>query len=170
MTDKQENENEMPDTRLAKTAVNPSTGSTAANNENVPPTAPEKADRVYVFDYGGKVQSCEVVKRTAKQWKVRSTYGRGVDTLNLAKLGSKFFQSEADAWRYRVGKLTKSVEYAKQDLQNKRTQLGMAESELKRLGHATPSARSALFQHKRQHSPQFSSRGRRLQREHRPSR
>jgi hypothetical protein len=77
-----------------------------------------------------------VLSKTAKTFTVvmdREVSYRRERLVKSADVGTSWFASEREAWEHRVRLLRESVEHAKARLQDERTQLGMAESEVKRL-------------------------------------
>jgi hypothetical protein len=79
-----------------------------------------------------------VVSRTAKTYKVTDDAPRYTreHTVRSANIGVDWFTSEREAWLQLLGVRRLAVEYAKAELQRKRTSLGMVESEVNRRGYA----------------------------------
>lgn len=86
---------------------------------------------LYVFDYGDKLIAVDVVKETENQLKIRGPYA-GLDTRSKSVIGERYFETREAAWKARIHLIVREIESRKQQLHDLRTQLGMAESELKR--------------------------------------
>jgi AraC-like DNA-binding protein len=93
------------------------------------------SETIWMFSsWHSKPQEYRVVSRTARQVKAGRTESAHTHTVRLAEVGrGQWFWSEHDALAYRCKNLAEQIERAKYSLQKLRTELGMAESELKTL-------------------------------------
>lgn len=97
----------------------------------------EATERVWKLDRCmAQPMAHAVTSRTPKTLQVKRDDGRSSVTFRVrsADIGADWFTSEADAWKVLRARTMDAVRYAKDELQRKRTKLGMVESEMRRRG------------------------------------